>query len=369
MQKVDVLIIGSGPAGVSTAMHLLRLDPTWKERMLLIEKAAHPRPKLCGGAITRPGLDVLSSLGIGYPLPIPGAEVDDVRLVYGERSIHFCQQPVFVVYDRPQLDACLAREAQARGATINENEAALSLELSSDGIEVRTTRGSYRAGVVVGADGSNGLTRRLVNPKPARARVARLLEIVAPVGDKTPHFAGRYALFEFSPTVSKLQGYFWEFPSWVDSCPALNCGIYDARLAVHRARADLPRLFDNYLGKSAGLSPPAQIQGHPIHWFNPRSKFSAPRLLLVGDAAGADALFGEGIAPALGYGKVAAGAIQDAFLRRDFSFRSYRRRLFLSKVGRYLSMRWYVAWWTYHLSWSPLFMRAMWAFGGWAAGS
>jgi hypothetical protein len=38
-----VAIVGAGPAGLSTALHLLQIDPSWAERMLVLEKAAHPR--------------------------------------------------------------------------------------------------------------------------------------------------------------------------------------------------------------------------------------------------------------------------------------------------------------------------------------
>jgi flavin-dependent dehydrogenase len=112
---------------------------------------------------------------------------------------------------------------------------------------------------------------------------------------------------------------------------------------------------------------PAAIQGHPLHWFSPRSRFSRPRLLLAGDAAGVDPLFGEGIAPALGYGLVAAQAVQHAFARHEFSFVDYRQRVLASPVGRYLMLRWGMAEGSYRLSGHEWFMRLAWLLGDAAA--
>ena len=51
----DVIIVGSGPAGTSTALHLCRLRPELAGRILLLDRAVHPREKLCGGGITHYG--------------------------------------------------------------------------------------------------------------------------------------------------------------------------------------------------------------------------------------------------------------------------------------------------------------------------
>ena len=88
-----------------------------------------------------------------------------------------------------------------------------------------------------------------------------------------------------------------------------------------------------------------------MRWFEPDSKFSISRILLVGDAAGADALFGEGISIALGYGRIAANSIQEAFAKNDFSFRGYKRAILGSEMGKALRRR---TWWArffYHLRW------------------
>ena len=74
-------------------------------------------------------------------------------------------------------------------------------------------------------------------------------------------------------------------------------------------------------------------------------------LVLVGDAAGADPLFGEGISIALGYGVIAAREIGEAFQRNEFSFSRYRRRVLQSALGQTLIARWIIAYVLYPIKW------------------
>lgn len=363
MQEIDLIIIGSGPAGISTALHLLNQDETWAERMLLIEKDCHPRPKICGGGVTRLGLALLEDLGIEFPLPIPQARVDDVRLKYKSRVVHVWGKPQFLVFHRADFDAYLAGQIRQRGARLLENEAVERISVQPGGVIIETSNGLYQAQAVVGADGAKGVTRRFFNENGSPGRVARLLEVLDPTTDKASLFTERYALFDFTPALAELQGYFWDFPARVNGEPHFNRGVYDARMARRRSRARLPKVLQDALaGREAGNSG-NQLAGHPIHWFSPRGRFSAPRLLLVGDAAGADPLFGEGIAPALAYGSVAAQTLQRAFVEKDFTFRDYKRQLLFSPLGRYLLLRWFIAWWSYRLSGSAWFMHLMWTLG------
>ena len=62
MKKVDVLIVGAGPAG-STCGYLLKkagID------CLLIDRAKFPRDKLCGGGLTPKCWKLLEELIPGY---------------------------------------------------------------------------------------------------------------------------------------------------------------------------------------------------------------------------------------------------------------------------------------------------------------
>jgi flavin-dependent dehydrogenase len=94
-----------------------------------------------------------------------------------------------------------------------------------------------------------------------------------------------------------------------------------------------------------------EIKGHPIRWFDPGGRFSVPRVLLVGDAAGSDPLFGEGISIALGYGALAAREIGEAFRLKDFPFEGYKRSIARSSLGRALFTRWLIARVIYTLRW------------------
>jgi menaquinone-9 beta-reductase len=362
-QDVDLLIIGSGPAGLSTALHLLKQDKSWAQRMLILEKESHPRPKLCGGGITRLGIDLLQDLGFKFPLPIPQALVDDVRFTYQDRTIHVRGKPQLSIVHRADFDAYLAQSARSLGAVIKENEAVQTLERDENCVHITSSKSYYQAKAVVIADGSKGIMRRMILGHSKPSKTARLLEVLTPVAENLPLFVDRYAQFDFTAVKHGLQGYTWVFPSKVDGSACLNQGVYDARITEKKPEKSLPQILMNSLHKHTGDSGSLELKGHPIHWFSPTDRFSLPRILFVGDAAGVDPLFGEGISPALAYGKIAAGSMQRAFQKNDFSFRDYRRRILISKLGRYLILRWCIAVASYRLSGNQRFMHALWTFG------
>ena len=353
IERVDVLIVGSGPSGASTALHLARRDPAWDGRVVIVEQAVHPREKLCGGGVTHIGYNILARLGLRFEPP--HVAVREARLVYRDQHCSFYGNPVFRIVRRDEFDHWLVRVAQALGTRLRQGEAVRQVRPQDACVEVVTTKAVFHAQVVVAADGARSFVRRALKWDDD-SRVARLLEVLTPEGaGDQPEFHHGAAVFDFTPISDGLQGYYWDFPSIVAGKPFMNRGVFDSRIFPGRPRADLRQILRQALAHRERNLDELTLKGHPIRWWDRNGRFAMPRILLVGDAAGVDPLVGEGISFALGYGEVAAEAIADAFARQDFSFSTYRERLLRHSLFSQLDIRVRLARILYRLK-SPLVM-------------
>ncbi len=361
-QSVDVLIVGSGPAGTSTALHLLQQDSQWGERIVMVDKAVHPREKLCGGGITHLGQNILIRLGLS--IEPRSVDLREARLRFEDKSFSFHGNPVFKVVRRDEFDHWLVRQVERQGVVVHQGEAAKKVAIQDEFVELVTERNTYHAKVLIAADGSRSFVRQSLK-WPGESRVARLLEILTPeeTGSRQ-EFRDGVAVFDFTHMVNGLQGYYWDFPSYVGGKPFMNRGLFDSRVIKERPKADLKRALRESLAARNRDLDDYKLKGHPIRWWNKNSRFSMPRVLLVGDAAGADPLMGEGISFALGYGRVAAGEVAEAFARSDFSFAGYRERLRADPLFRQLELRTKLAGLAYRLNLRWL-VRLSWQVAPW----
>ena len=347
IERVDVLIIGSGPSGTSTALHLVKINPDWANRIVILEKEVHPREKLCGGGVLHMASNILARLGL--PFELDHFDVREARLVYEDLSYSFYGNPVFRIIRRDEFDHWLVRTAEQLGVRVRQGEAVKDIVPHDEYVEVKTEKATFHARVVVGADGSRSFVRRRLKWDDD-SRVARLMEILTP-GDARvqPQFRDGIAVFDFTHMTDGLQGYYWDFPSFVRGKPFMNRGLFDSRARPERPKADLKQTLRQSLAERDLDLDDYKLKGHPIRWWSRDGRFAVPHILLVGDAAGADPLVGEGISFALGYGDVAAGAIEDAFARQDFSFETYRKRLLADPLFRQLDLRTRIARFAYFL--------------------
>jgi flavin-dependent dehydrogenase len=364
--RFDLIIVGAGPAGISTALHLAQIAPELVRRTLILEKARHPRLKLCGGGILADAELILHNLGLDIT-EIPHYDVDWAHFDFNGRGFRMRGEKkgafAFRTIRRQEFDAWLVSKARERGFRIQENTIVKRVEVTGAGVLVKTDREDYPATIVVGADGSKSVVRRAVVPHE-KAHTARVLEIVTEPQPETSFHIQTASYFEFLYLPQGILGYTWDFPALENGRPVRVRGIYDSNVFPVKKDISLRAALADELGRHGYRLEEYELLGHPLRWFEAKYAFSAPHILLVGDAAGADALFGEGISIALGYGRIAALAIQQAFTRQDFSFREYRRVLLHSEMGRALQRRTWMARTFNHLR-SRLIQALVWRKLGW----
>ena len=325
MERRPIVIVGAGPAGAATALALHRDDPALARDVLILEKARHPRPKVCAGGLIPPGRRWLAEHDVAFSVPhvtVGRAVVTTPAATVTHDDPNLCD-----VVRRAEFDASLVAACRERGIAVQEEEDVLEAAREADGVRLTTRRGAYHARLVIGADGSGSLIRRrLVDG--TKAHLARaVMADVAVREARWSGFAERRYEFDFRILRRGLRGYLWAFPCLIDGEPYANIGAY----SLTPVGAPLDAALTDYLREFTAAVP--RRCAFPIHWYRPGARLAAPHAWLVGDAAGVDPLMGEGISLAFEYGSFAAAAAARALRHGDLSGAEYQHAVDSSWLG------------------------------------
>ena len=326
MDRVDVAIVGGGPAGSACATVCARNGL----RTVLLERETFPREKVCGDCLNPACWAVLRRLEVANAVrELPHGRLDTVEFIGigGLRvkvDLPSDSDPEIAV-KRSLLDNLLFQGARAAGAQVLEAAMVTRIEKAHWGDwKIDVVRDKITAPVLVAADGRNSTVARLRNllPRLQRERIALQTHIPLPAG-----FGNRVVL-QFLP-----EGYSGQAP----------VNDHELNLCLVGMARDADKL-KSWAANNFGMG-----MEHAWRTITPLTRDSLgaahQNLFLIGDAARVVEPFtGEGIYYALRSGELAAEAIcavsrgnngaasVDRFVQLHQEM--YRGRLWINQLAR-----------------------------------
>jgi flavin-dependent dehydrogenase len=326
----DVVVVGGGPAGLTTALAIAHASPDLAARVLVLEKGRYPRDKFCAGAFGMRGEAILAAMN-AVPR-VPSVEVDGVSFRAREGEIVTRVGGIGRVVRRLEFDHALARLARDRGVEVRDGVRVEAVERAGSGVTVATDEGPMEAAVVVGADGVGSLVRKALGLGGGKLR-AQVLELDT---EPVPGERDR-ALLHFDFSDRRLTGYAWDFPTVVGG-EALVCrGVYWLRLGG--ADVDLHALLAARLARMGLDVDRYKNKRFAERGYDPPERLASGPLMLVGEAAGIDPVSGEGIAQAIEYGALAGRFLASTLASGTTRVDGWTREVERSRLARDLRIR------------------------------
>lgn len=339
------MVVGAGPAGATAARTLARAGVPVR----LLDKAAFPRNKPCGGAITARVLRRFPYL----ESELHRIATHAIQRLYlegtsGESTVIESDAPAALMIRRLEFDALLASLAVREGAELVTGVDIVQARDDGDRVTLVARDGRrFAAPIVIAADGVHSVVARRLGLNPGWPAASVALDMM----EETPRAAlrdldpstlwvaygyrppgltaedaqdaekktGKASAFSASSTVgtdAAPEGYAYIFPKRDHVNIGMGYVLSYFREAVHRTPYDLQRGFIDWL-RSRGIVAGGSVRGNFTSFLipvgGPLREPGRGRVLLAGDAGGfVNGLTAEGIYYAMVSGDVTARTVAES---------------------------------------------------------
>jgi geranylgeranyl reductase family protein len=336
VSDADVIVAGGGPAGAAAARALAAagLDT------LLVDRAAFPRNKPCGGGISARALTRLPWLASS----LSGVEVHRISRLRleapGDAALDVeSRAPCVLLVRRVEFDHALVMAAEAAGARRADFDIT-QVESQPGAIVLKSRDGRrLRAPLVVAADGVHSvIAKRLgMNPRWPRTRLAIDMMEETPIERLA---ASRPDVLWVAYAYQGLDGYAYVFPKTRHVNVGIGCLLSHFDAHVTAAPYALQERFVSTMvdrGWLSGRSDRRSFTPFLIPVGGPLRRAWHGRVLFAGDAGGfVHAVTAEGIYYAMVTGELAAQAILATREAPEGAGRAYER-LWRREIGAELA--------------------------------
>ncbi len=349
-EKFDAVVVGAGPAGSATAVRLALAGRS----VLLVDKAAFPRHKLCGEFVSPECLDHLVELGVSMDLAELNPSEITKTVFYNTKGKSFAIDNTWlgkngqhaIGLSRMALDTALMNRASEVGVTVMTNASVANVRSKAEGLIdliVNTEDAEFpvEAGLIIDATGRGRYIARQFDGNTSSIKASQ-------VAFKA-HVAGARIETGASEIYSFRGGY--------GGCNAVEgdvsnlCFLIDASI-VKRIGNDPQQILEAVVCSNrraaevlSGITTATEWLSVPVARYGSLDPAPAPGVLAVGDAAAfIDPFTGSGIAMALQSSELVRKAITESndlvaignTYRRSHEA-EFGRRLGICRALRFLS--------------------------------